>query len=216
MPPELLHMSGSGLIMYMFESLRLHLGGGIDWDYIDHEHIVVSNIIQRQSERDFPSGLMHNGLIDGTKIQSTKRKGNLFWFLCIAHRTKAKTILKNSLQLSDVRWRKFIHLFKSYLAMEEWFHGSNDKDKVHNARDEIAKVLTSLQFFPKIRSHKWLQHTQNAWNNKNAVIHQAFWEWNKFLLRTGWSSSQDLCQVSWSKSTKTGQKICSTNCTPTL
>ncbi len=30
MPPELLHTSGSGLIMYMFESLRLHLGGCID------------------------------------------------------------------------------------------------------------------------------------------------------------------------------------------
>ena len=29
--------------------------------------------------------------------------------------------------------------------MEEWFHDSNDKDKVHNSRDEIAKVLTSLQ-----------------------------------------------------------------------
>jgi hypothetical protein len=29
--------------------------------------------------------------------------------------------------------------------MEEWFHDSNDKDEVHNARDEIAKVLTSLQ-----------------------------------------------------------------------
>ncbi len=95
MLPELLHTSGSGLIMYMFESLRLHLGGGIDEDYIDQEHIVVSNIIQRQSEHDFPHGSMHNGLIDGTKIQSSDRKENLFRFLCIAHRTKAKTILKN-------------------------------------------------------------------------------------------------------------------------
>jgi hypothetical protein len=133
--------------MYMFESLRHHLGGSIDQDYIDQEHIVVSNIIQRQSEHDFPCGSMRNGLIDGTKIQSSERKGNLFRFLCIAHRTKAKTILKNSLQLSDVRWRKFIHFLKSYLAMEELFHDSNDKDKVHNSRDEIAKVLTSLQFF---------------------------------------------------------------------
>ena len=72
MPPELLHTSGSGLIMYMFKSLRLQLGGSIDQDYIDQEHVVVSNIIQRQSERDFPRGLMRNGLIDGTKIQSSK------------------------------------------------------------------------------------------------------------------------------------------------
>ncbi len=78
MPPEILHMSDSGLIMYMFESLRLHLGGGIDQDYIDQEHIVVSNIIQRQSEHDFPHRLMRNGLMNGTKIQSFKRKGNLF------------------------------------------------------------------------------------------------------------------------------------------
>jgi hypothetical protein len=98
MPPELLHTSGSGLIMYMSKSLRLQLGGGIDQDYIDQELIVVSNIIQRQSERDFPRGSMHNGLIDSTKSQSSERKGNLFQFLCIAHRTKAKTILKNSLQ----------------------------------------------------------------------------------------------------------------------
>jgi hypothetical protein len=35
MPPELLHTSGSGLIMYMFESLRTQLGGGKDRDAID-------------------------------------------------------------------------------------------------------------------------------------------------------------------------------------
>ncbi len=28
--------------------------------------------------------------------------------------------------------------------------------------------------------------------------------------------TQDICQVSWSKNTKTGQQICSTNCTPIL
>jgi hypothetical protein len=78
MPPELLHTSGSGLIMYMFESLRYHLGGGIDCDYIDQEHVVVNNMIKRQSKHDFPHGLMQNGLIDGTKCQSSERKGNLF------------------------------------------------------------------------------------------------------------------------------------------
>jgi hypothetical protein len=37
-----------------------------------------------------------------------------------------------------------------YLAMEEWFHDHNDKEEVRRSRDEIAKVLTSLQkFFPR-------------------------------------------------------------------
>jgi hypothetical protein len=78
MPPELLHTSGSGLRMYMFESLHYHLGGGIDLDYIDQEHVVVNNMIKRQSKHDFPCGLIWNGLIDGTKCQSSERKGNLF------------------------------------------------------------------------------------------------------------------------------------------
>ncbi len=69
MPPELLH-SGSGLIMYMFKLLHYQLGGGKDCDYIDWEHVVVSNIITHQSERDFPRGPICNGLIDGTKCQS--------------------------------------------------------------------------------------------------------------------------------------------------
>jgi hypothetical protein len=29
--------------------------------------------------------------------------------------------------------------------MEEWFHDSNDKNEVKQARDEIAKVLRMLQ-----------------------------------------------------------------------
>jgi hypothetical protein len=39
MPPELLHTSGSGLIMYMFESLKDQMGGEKDRDLIDRQHI---------------------------------------------------------------------------------------------------------------------------------------------------------------------------------
>ncbi len=54
MPPELLHTSGSGLVMYMFESLRDQRGGGKDRDLIDRQHILISTLLKRQSERDFP------------------------------------------------------------------------------------------------------------------------------------------------------------------
>jgi hypothetical protein len=97
MPPEMLQTSSSGLIMYMFESVHFHLGGGIDCDYIDQEHVVVNNMIKRQSKRDFTRGLMRNGLIDGTKCQSSECKGNLLQLLCIAHQTKARLVLKTAL-----------------------------------------------------------------------------------------------------------------------
>ncbi len=54
MPPELLHTSGCGLIMYMFESLRDQMGGEKDRDLIDRKHILKSNLLKRQSECDFP------------------------------------------------------------------------------------------------------------------------------------------------------------------
>ena len=69
--------------MYMFESLRTQLGIGKDRDEIDHQHIIIFNLINRQSERDFPRRSMRNGLIDGTKCQSSERKGNLFILICI-------------------------------------------------------------------------------------------------------------------------------------
>jgi hypothetical protein len=78
MPPELSHISGSGLIMYMFESLRDQMEGGKDRHLIDQQNIQTSNLIKRQSECDFPRGSMRHGLIDGTKCQSLERKGNLF------------------------------------------------------------------------------------------------------------------------------------------
>ena len=150
MPPELLHTSGSGLIMYMFESLRDQLGNGINRDKIDKQHIIISNLIKRQSERDFPRGSMRNGLIDGTKCQSSERKGNLFRLLVVAHRTKGKEVLQTSLKLSERRWNKFLYTLKMYLGMEEWFHDSNDKAQVRNARVTIGKVLSLLQrFFPR-------------------------------------------------------------------
>jgi hypothetical protein len=103
MPLELLHLSGSGLIMYMFEKRRNQMGGRKDKDLIDKQHIQISNLIKRQSECDFPRGSMRNGLIDRTKCWSSEQKGNLFQLLCIAHTTNRSHVMKQSLKYSDTK-----------------------------------------------------------------------------------------------------------------
>jgi hypothetical protein len=133
MPPELLHTSGSGLIMYMFESHRDQMGGGNNRDLIDRQHILISNLIKRQSECDFPQRSMRNGLIDGTKCQSSERKGNLFRLLFIAHTINGSHVIKRFLKYSDAKWKQYIKFLKLYLCMEEWFHDSNNKLEVINA-----------------------------------------------------------------------------------
>ncbi len=105
--PVLLHTSVSGLIRYMFESLKDQMGDGKDRDLIDRQHILISNLITRQSEHDFPWGSMRNGLIDGTKCQSSEQKGNLFQLLCIAHTANGSRVMKSSLKYSDAKWKQW-------------------------------------------------------------------------------------------------------------
>jgi hypothetical protein len=137
MPPELLHTSGSGLIMYVFASLRDQLGAGKGRDIIDQQHLLVSKLIQHQSECNFPCGSTRNGLIDGTKCQSSERKGNVFRLLIIACRTSGRKTLQDGLRLNDDQWKQFIYFLKMYLGMEEWFHDINDKVEINNAHPPL-------------------------------------------------------------------------------
>jgi hypothetical protein len=150
-PPELLHTSGNGLIMYMFESLRDQIGAGMVRDDIDKQHVRIYMNIKRQSERDFPRGAVRNGLMDGTKCQAEERKGNLFLLLCIAHTTDGSIKLQQALgEPSQHRWKKFLEFLKLYLSMEEWFHDCNRKEEVDNSRIMVGKVLRMLQqLFPR-------------------------------------------------------------------
>jgi hypothetical protein len=148
-PPELLHTSGAGLILYMFRSIAGTIGAGIGRDDLDRQHVRMMQSIQRQSERDFPRGTTRNGIVDGTKCQASERRGNLFSLTCIAH-THDGLILKEEMKLSDDKWRSLKLFLRQYLAMEEWFHSDNNKLEVQNARRKIAKVLKMLQeLFPR-------------------------------------------------------------------
>jgi hypothetical protein len=84
MPSELLHTSGSGLIMYMFESLRDQMGGGKDRDLIDKQHIQISSLIKRQSECDFSLGSIRNGVIDEQNV-SLQNKREICSNYCVLH-----------------------------------------------------------------------------------------------------------------------------------
>ena len=52
---------------------------------LDSLHQTISGHIGHQSEKDYPRGSVRNGILDGTKCQSSERRGNLFQLLCIAH-----------------------------------------------------------------------------------------------------------------------------------
>jgi hypothetical protein len=68
------------------------MGGGKDRNLIDRQHILISNLLKRQSERDFPRGSMRNGLIDGTKCQSSDVR-KICSDYCVLHIQQMEVVL---------------------------------------------------------------------------------------------------------------------------
>ncbi len=96
-------------------------------------------MIRHQSECDFPHGTMRNGFINRTKCQAEERRGNSLLLLCIAQRLEGSEILQRGLQYSQLKWVKWLKFLKLYLSMEEWFHDSNNKVEVDNAKPLIGE-----------------------------------------------------------------------------
>ena len=51
---------------------------------------------------------------------------------------------------------EMIQCLKQYLALEEWFHAENHKDKVRSAKKDIAEVVDLIQTaFPRRAGNEW-------------------------------------------------------------
>jgi hypothetical protein len=118
---------------------------------------------------------MRNGLIDGTKCQSSEQKGSLFQLLCIAHTTNGRLVMKRSLSFSDTKWKQYIEFLKLYLCMEEWFHDSNNKLEVIIAQPQIAKLFRSLQHFSPRNSNT---NGYNLPKMHGAGVYDTIRKWN--------------------------------------
>ncbi len=71
-PAEMLHVSGTGLLKYMFECLEglisLTQSRKKDYESFDDLHQCIVSDAQRQSERDFPCMSIRNGITDDKDV----------------------------------------------------------------------------------------------------------------------------------------------------
>jgi len=85
----MLHVSGTGLLKYMFECLvmliSLTRSRNQDRETFDDLRRCMVRDEQRQSERDFPRMSIRNGVIDSTKMCESERASNCFVLLCVMH-----------------------------------------------------------------------------------------------------------------------------------
>ena len=81
-PAEMLHVSGTGILKYIFEYLKNLIARDIDKETFDDLHRYLVRDAQYQSERDFPRMSVCNGITDGTKMCGSERVEKLF---CLFH-----------------------------------------------------------------------------------------------------------------------------------
>ena len=112
---------------------------------LDELHKELITLLLRQSEKDFPRSASRNGLVDGTKCQSTERRRNLLLLLCIAHIAAGQRALRKYSDQVRIIHEQFCDCIKLYLVMEEWMHDCNEKRKVRNATKLVSYVLRKVQ-----------------------------------------------------------------------
>ena len=110
----------------------------------------------RNSERDFPRNSNRNGFLKNTLVNANERRGNMFLFLCICHTPTIEKILCPKLREHGIFLFEMKECLKLYLAMDKWFHNTNPKEEVRNARELIGQTI--------YRVKKLFPHDGNGWN----------------------------------------------------
>jgi len=148
-PPERLHTTCEGCTKYIFESLLDTITkctkGNALIRQMELLHFTLHFQWSRNSEKDFPRSAGRNGLMNGSKVTGSERRGNLLHLLCLSYTDAINTKLTEKLREQSISMTKFQKCIKLYLSMEEWFHRNNLKKEVVNSRYMISDTIKLIQ-----------------------------------------------------------------------
>ena len=159
-PGEMLHISGVGLLKYMFASLEclisLTRSKKRDQETFDDLHRCIVMDGQRQSERDFSRMSVRNGITDGTKMCGSERVGNCFALLCAMHTQLGKNLLTKEMGARGISWRKFTNCLKLHLAFESWVTEAHPRIAIRKSKPLLGDLITMIKdCFPREDGWGW-------------------------------------------------------------
>ena len=178
-PAEMLHVSGTGLLKYMFGCLEglisLTQSRKKDRESFDDLHQCIVSDAQQQSEQDFPHMSIRNGIKDGTKMCGSERVGNCFVLLCAMHTQLGKSLLAKETRERRISLRKFIYCLKLYLSFERWVNESHPRTQINQSRKLLGELITLIkECFPRTKGWGWNLLKMHAFA-KNATLHIEIW-----------------------------------------
>ncbi len=169
----MLHISGVGLLKYMFASLEclisLTRSKKRDQESFDDLHHCIVIDAQRQRERDFPRMSVPNGITDGSKMCGSEQVGNCFAFFCAMYTQLEKNLLAKEMGERGISWQKFMNCLKLYLAFERWVTESHPQS-------QICKSITLLNDCPCKGCVDVLQNITIGYE-----LFKQFWIWTNGL-----------------------------------
>jgi hypothetical protein len=148
-PAEMLHVSGTGLLKYIFVSLCDWMGSEKnkkkEREQFDELHQCLVQAAQHQSERDYPRMSIQNGMTNGTKMCISEHVGNCFVLLCVLNTAAGQKLFKPGLRSRNISLKKIISCLKLYLGYERWVHESHTINGVHNGHNLVGKLIENIK-----------------------------------------------------------------------
>ena len=93
--PDWLHTTQKDLTKYMMDSLRVTIGDKGERKKlvsdIENLHHYLHYNLKQNIERDLPRGSIRNSVLKNSLVTASKRRGNLFWLLCLSHTDEIRT-----------------------------------------------------------------------------------------------------------------------------
>jgi len=152
-PAEMLHVSGTGILKYIFENLENLIAGDIDKETFDDLHRCLVRDAQRQSERDFPRMSVRNGITDGTKMCGSERVGNCFILLCAFHTQLGQRLISS---YRTVSLNSYKECLKLYLSFERWVTEPHSRREVQKSEKLLGDLMTHIKLcFPRTDGNGW-------------------------------------------------------------
>ena len=156
----MLHVLGTGILKYLFESVSDLIGPNDskkkEKDMLD---ALFSGLVQdaaRQSDCDFPRMSMRGGVTDPVKLTGSERIGNLNLFLCLSYTGSGVALLRPGWEQNNISQRDSRECMKLLLGFYCWVNMTNSIQQVEDAHNLLKRLIELIQHcFPRDSGNGW-------------------------------------------------------------
>ncbi len=152
-PPKGLHTFGSGIYETLLDTMHDVIGVGnknaTDKQTVNDLHLLIVELMKRQSELDMPQPMVRNEIMDSTQMGATERHANVL-ALVLALKTKVGRLLfKRQCEKNGLNLSKMVKTAILLLSCEKWCHSNvylGNVDRSGPAFRELQRLL--LKHYP--------------------------------------------------------------------